>query len=198
MDQFGPVLLPRCGVPCLDSHGGRSEPDRCGRDRVSGTAGVSAGRRPACRGQPLWDTTTVANGQYEIRAVFHDAGGNVVGRLDRQVLVNNSVAWHSGAITSNQTWTSNEVNVIDGTLGVAAGVTLTIKPGAVVKFAPGANLQVVLQSGATLNAPATAGQPIIFTSLADDTAGGDTNLDGDKSLPEPGDWAGSLWPRGQP
>ncbi len=122
--------------------------------------------------------------------VFHDAAGNVVGEADQQILINNTAAWYSGTITNNETWTSNQVNVVYGTVTVAAGVTLTIQPGAVVKFAPGAGLQIVLQNGATLNAPATQTSPIVFTSLADDTVGGDTNLDGDKSTPEPGDWDG--------
>ena len=104
--------------------------------------------------------------------------------------MNNAASWHSGVITADETWTADAVNVVDGTLTVATGATLTIQPGAIVKFVQDAHSQIVLQDGATLNAPATQALPIIFTSWADDSAGGDTNLDGSQSQPEPGDWSG--------
>ena len=104
--------------------------------------------------------------------------------------MNNTAAWYSGTITANETWTSNQVNIVYGTVTVASGVALTIQPGAIVKFAAGAGLQIVLQSGATLNAPATQVAPIILTSLNDNSVGGDTNGEGNASIPTAGDWSG--------
>lgn len=60
---------------------------------------------PIAAGRPSisyadWDTTTVPDDRYEIRANFRDAEGNVLGTLRRDdVLINNSVVWHQGAIT---------------------------------------------------------------------------------------------------
>jgi len=94
--------------------------------------------------------------------------------------------WHGGRITQDQTWSADQVNVVDSTVVVAAGVRLTIAPGAIVKFAHGAGL--TLEASAILDAQATAAKPIVLTSLADDSVGGDTNLDGSASRPLAGDW----------
>ncbi|MBN1888647.1 MAG: hypothetical protein JW850_11675, partial [Thermoflexales bacterium] len=139
-------------------------------------------------GRLYWDTTGVPDGQYELRATFYDLDGHVIGQATRSVLVNNSVIWHSGSVTAGETWTADRVHVVESPLSIAGGVTLTIQAGAVVKFAPGTSIAV--EDGAILHIPATADAPVILTSLADDTVptgDGDTNLDGDQTLPVPGE-----------
>ncbi len=79
-------------------------------------------------------------------------------------------------VDSNTTWTNCGlpwIVWIDVTVNV--GKTLTVEPGAVVKFLyPGVELIV---SG-TLNAGAGGGPMTWFTSARDDSVGGDTNGDG--------------------
>ncbi|MBL8804378.1 MAG: right-handed parallel beta-helix repeat-containing protein [Planctomycetes bacterium] len=68
-------------------------------------------------------------------------------------------------------------------MNVPIGATLTIQPGAIVKLGTGATFNV----NGTLLAGGATGQPVIITSLKDDSAGGDTNGDG-VSSGAPGDW----------
>ena len=93
----------------------------------------------------------------------------------------------AGTINSNTVWdnTGSLPLVVEGGLTVAAGATLTVQPGTVVKFA--AADDVLFVQGALI-ATGTAAAPIAFTSLRDDAHGGDTNGDG-ASAGAGGDWS---------
>lgn len=134
-----------------------------------------------------WDSTEVADGLYEFRAIATTPDGQTVETV-RQMLVNNSVLWHSGALTGDETWAAGRVHVVDGPLTVPSGTTLTVAPGAVVKFAQGIGL--VIESGAAVDVQSTADAITVLTALPDDTVGGDTNLDWARSLPVAGYWSG--------
>lgn len=94
-----------------------------------------------------------------------------------------------GDISTNQTWPSGIATfplVVEGSLEVKDGVTLTIEEGSLIKFTENAKLSV----HGTLDANGTRENPIVFTSLKDDTYGGDTNGDENSTEPAPGDWYG--------
>ncbi|MCU0521492.1 MAG: caspase family protein [Anaerolineae bacterium] len=58
-------------------------------------------------------------------------------------------------------------------------------------------LGITVQTGGELLAQGTRAQPVYFTSVKDDTLGGDSNLDGALTSPTPGDWRGILSTGGQ-
>ncbi len=141
-------------------------------------------------GALTWDTANVPDGQYELRATFAAADGSLLGAAATNVLVNNSVIWHSGTITGAEVWASGTVHVVEGHFTIASNAVITVAAGAVVKFSP--DVQFTIAKGGTLIANGVAGGQIFFTSLNDDSVGGDTNMDADRSRPQPGDWRGFI------
>ena len=78
-------------------------------------------------------------------------------------------------ITSNTTWTSNNVYTLDGLIFVDSSYTLTIEPGTVIKGKLQANITtgdgasaLIVRRGGKIIADGTAQNPIIFTSELDD------------------------------
>jgi parallel beta-helix repeat protein len=95
----------------------------------------------------------------------------------------------AGSLDCSTTWENAMVWVLEpGPFDVAAGRTLTLEPGTVIKSQIGGSSRVSVSG--TLLAQGSAPSPIVFTSVRDDTAGGDTNGDGASTSPAPGDWGG--------
>jgi len=88
-------------------------------------------------------------------------------------------------ITEDTTWTEeNSPYVLEDFIDVEVGAILTIEEGTVIKFGIGTGLNVY----GNLEALGSENKPVYFTSLLDDSIGGDTNGDGSNSVPEFGNW----------
>ncbi len=94
----------------------------------------------------------------------------------------------SGTINEDTTWQG--ITIVDDEVTVPDGVTLTIDPGVIVKFDPARRCGITVQTGGIFIAQGSVAQPITFTSLDDDAAGGDVNIDGAGTTPAAGDWLG--------
>jgi RHS repeat-associated protein len=89
-----------------------------------------------------------------------------------------------GAIAHSTSWENRGYPmVIGGNLTVASGATLTLSPGFVIKGT--SSIYALVVKGA-VNAQGTTDQPIIFTSIKDNSVGGITG----SGSPAPGDWWG--------
>ena len=114
-----------------------------------------------------------------------DAGGNVFGPNNTE----NGIF-----IVGNQSWTQPGVfnftsaPYIFRTGYIVVASTLTIGPGAVLKFSRYQNADSRMYVDGTLIAVGTSGAPITFTSLRDATVGGVANAWENNTTPAPGDW----------
>ena len=96
-----------------------------------------------------------------------------------------------GTLSSDATLAKRNVAGINNIAYLINGLTinpnavLTIEPGVVIKFSNSYDA-ITVQGG--LIADGTATQNIIFTSIRDDSNGGDTNNDGNGSVPGRGNW----------
>ncbi len=102
------------------------------------------------------EDVTCANGQVCV-------DGTCVGSTTNKVINTN--------ITSDVTWTADEVYELGGRITVESGATLTIEPGTIIKgqAGTGANATALLIArGGKIMANGTATKPIIFTTVADE------------------------------
>ncbi|MBI3306014.1 hypothetical protein HYZ82_02670, partial [Candidatus Nomurabacteria bacterium] len=92
----------------------------------------------------------------------------------------NSPTYITEDIIENTAWTlAGSPYVIEKNIHVTAGNTLTIEPGVIVKFSPYMSISIY----GSLSAEGTSDNNIYFTSLWDDSIGGDTNEDGNATIP---------------
>lgn len=91
----------------------------------------------------------------------------------------------TGTLSTNTTWTkADSPYIVTGTLTIPFGIALTILPGTVVKLDHAwVDIFGTLKSGT-----ATASERVYFTSINDDSVGGDTNNNGTSTSPSATDW----------
>ncbi len=93
------------------------------------------------------------------------------------------------AVAGNLTWDTGNLPLhLASAVTIPSGVTLTIVPGQVIKLT---GSQLIIVDG-TLQAIGTAAEPIVFTSANDDSAGGDSNANGD-TVGAAGEWTGLVF-----
>ena len=75
-----------------------------------------------------------------------------------------TVTIDAGEITSNTTWTKDNIYLLNGWVYVVDGVTLTIEPGTVIRGDKSNKGALIIERGAKLIANGTLEEPIVFTS----------------------------------
>jgi len=95
----------------------------------------------------------------------------------------------SGSINADTTWSPvNGVYILHGAITIPTGVTLTIDSGTIIKFQNGGS--GVLNVYGSLIVQGSPLDAVYFTSLLDDSVGGDTNGDATSTSPLAKDWQG--------
>lgn len=97
----------------------------------------------------------------------------------------------TGTIAIDTEWTTDgSPYVIPSPLTVSVGATLTINPGVVVKISPTpyGNSPLII-NGRLVAGSASSSNEVVFTSIADDAYGGDTNDDAASTTPEQNLWS---------
>lgn len=163
------------------------------------TVGYAAARSPddgAFVAHPSAPATTADDDTIHLGTVYTYAAfaENALGEYSTAATVSVEIssvpsqAQECGAITSDTTWSPADQPIYEltCTVTVGAGVTLTIEPGTVIK----ADLNSELVNQGKLDAIGTSTDPIIMTSIRDDSVAGDTNGDGSATSPNEYDWYG--------
>jgi len=70
----------------------------------------------------------------------------------------------SGDITTNTSWTNNNIYILLGEVKVKSGATLTIQEGTIIKGDKASGGKLIITRSGKINAQGSASKPIVFTS----------------------------------
>ncbi len=104
---------------------------------------------------------------------------------------NGTRVFGAGLISVPAVWDDDTMPLVvpDGQILVSSSGSLTVEAGTVVKWLSDfSDAGLVVEGSLTVNG--TPAEPVVFTSLRDDSVLGDTNNDGTSSSPSVGDWYG--------
>ncbi len=117
---------------------------------------------------------------------WYSGSGIVVSGCSDALITGNagtdSVVIAGGQLTTERTWDASHPWII-GPLTIEKGGKLTISENAVVKMSGSVYAGIYVDGELSATG-------VVFTSQKDDTAGGDTNRNGDETSPRAGDWKG--------
>ncbi|MBM3930407.1 MAG: T9SS C-terminal target domain-containing protein, partial [Sphingomonadales bacterium] len=87
-----------------------------------------------------------------------------VGTLFPSLMQAQSVIQVTADITTNTTWTRNNIYVLNGYRYIKDGATLTIEPGTIIKGDKASKATLIVSKTGKIFANGTATEPIVFTS----------------------------------
>jgi hypothetical protein len=185
---------------------------------VTGSSINNNGRDGIGAGSNVIATSNVISGNLESGIELRPTNAVLSATINDNTITNNIedaiyVNYNGGAglpVLSNNTLSGNGLDNgigLGGSLGISmtlpasyyltfvsrdltinSNTTLTMEPGTVLKFDAGGSLRVY----GILLAQTTPGNEIYFTSIHDDSVGGDTNSNGNATSPVKGDWS-RIW-----